>query len=115
MKADTAAAVVEVLGPIQERYREIQADPGAVDRILRAGADKAAAIAEVTMGKVREAVGLVPPPTDRQSSSQDLRTGGVERHRPLGPRACGAQGHATVKGSLPASSRRSPPIDGCSR
>jgi tryptophanyl-tRNA synthetase len=60
LKADTAAAVVELLRPIQERYADIQADPGTVDRILKAGAEKAAARAEVTMVKVRDAVGLVP-------------------------------------------------------
>ena len=43
LKADTAEAVVELLRPVQERYRELAADPGATDAILRKGAQKARA------------------------------------------------------------------------
>ena len=37
---------------------ELAKDPGAADEILRIGAAKAAAIAEVTMTRVKHAVGL---------------------------------------------------------
>jgi tryptophanyl-tRNA synthetase len=60
LKADTASAVVELLRPVQERYAELIADRGELQRILAAGADKAQAIASVTMARARAAVGLLP-------------------------------------------------------
>jgi tryptophanyl-tRNA synthetase len=60
LKADTAAAVVELLAPVQDRYRELVADPAELQRILAAGADKAQAIAAVTMARARAAAGLLP-------------------------------------------------------
>jgi tryptophanyl-tRNA synthetase len=60
LKADTAAAVVEALRPLRERYAELSRDPGAADVILAGGAAKARVMAEATLAKVREAVGLVP-------------------------------------------------------
>lgn len=60
LKADTAEAVVETLRPVRERFAELSADPGAAQRILDSGAAKARRIAEVTMQRVREAIGLVP-------------------------------------------------------
>jgi tryptophanyl-tRNA synthetase len=58
LKADAAAAVVEALRPIRERHAELSNDPGAADEVLRVGAEKARAIASVTMARVRAAVGL---------------------------------------------------------
>jgi tryptophanyl-tRNA synthetase len=60
LKADAAEAVVEALRPVQSRYAALAADPGTVEAILGAGAAKAEAVAEVTMTKVRDAVGLLP-------------------------------------------------------
>lgn len=60
LKADTAAAVIELLRPVQERYAELIADEAELRRILAAGADKAQAIASVTMARARSAVGLLP-------------------------------------------------------
>ena len=60
LKTDTAAAVVEVLRPVQERYRELIADEGELRRILAAGADKAQVTAATTMERARAAVGLLP-------------------------------------------------------
>jgi tryptophanyl-tRNA synthetase len=60
LKADTAAAVIELLAPIQARYAELIADRAELQRILAAGADKAQAIASVTMARARAAVGLLP-------------------------------------------------------
>jgi tryptophanyl-tRNA synthetase len=60
LKTDTAAAVVEVLRPVQERYRELIADEGELRRILAAGADKAQVTAATTMARARAAVGLLP-------------------------------------------------------
>jgi tryptophanyl-tRNA synthetase len=61
LKADAAAAVIELLAPIQQRYLELSADPGETARLLGVGAAKARKIASVTMARAREAVGLVTP------------------------------------------------------
>jgi tryptophanyl-tRNA synthetase len=60
LKADTAEAVVELLRPIQERYRELNADPGIAEKALARGAEKAEAVASVTLRRARHAMGLVP-------------------------------------------------------
>jgi tryptophanyl-tRNA synthetase len=60
LKRDTADAVVEVLRPIQERYRELAADPAGTAKLLEIGASKAQAIAAVTLERARAAIGLVP-------------------------------------------------------
>ena len=61
LKTDTAEAVVELLRPIQERYRELESDPGAMDAILHQGAEKAGVIAAQTLERARSAMGLLPP------------------------------------------------------
>ena len=58
LKADTAAAVVELLRPIQARHAELVADPTALNELLAKGADRARAIAEVTLARAQTAVGL---------------------------------------------------------
>ena len=60
LKSDTAQALVEFLRPVNERYREIQADPAWVEEVLRKGADRARSIASVTLKRAREAMGLLP-------------------------------------------------------
>ena len=60
LKADTAAAVIEMLRPVQERYRDLAADPGEVEKVLQ-GADKARTVAGATQARARDAMGLVPP------------------------------------------------------
>jgi tryptophanyl-tRNA synthetase len=60
LKADTAAAVVEMLRPVQERYRELAADPAETARLLAIGAGKAQAVAAGTIVRVKEAMGLLP-------------------------------------------------------
>jgi len=61
LKADTAEAVVELLRPVQARYRELAADPGATDAILRQGARKAEQVASKTLSRAQRAIGLLPP------------------------------------------------------
>ena len=61
LKADAAAAVIEYVRPVQERYRELDADPGAVTALLAKGAEKAGAVASATYDRAREAIGLLPP------------------------------------------------------
>jgi tryptophanyl-tRNA synthetase len=62
LKADAAAAVVDLLTPIQDRYRDLMADPAGVEKVLAQGAQKARSVAEVTLRRARDAMGLVPRP-----------------------------------------------------
>ena len=57
-KGALAEAVVAALDPIRTRYEELMGDPGEIDRMLAAGAEKAAAVAAETMSSVRERTGL---------------------------------------------------------
>ncbi|WP_190017110.1 tryptophan--tRNA ligase [Streptomyces lucensis] len=61
LKKDTAEAVVEVLRPVQERHRELCADPSHVDGVLRDGAERARAMARPTVDAAYRAIGLLPP------------------------------------------------------
>ena len=51
-------AVIEVLTPIQHRYREIRSDDAALIHHLRQAADRLAPIANDTLQRVQQAVGL---------------------------------------------------------
>jgi tryptophanyl-tRNA synthetase len=59
-KGAVADAVLAELEPLQRRYAELAADPGEVDRLLRIGADRAAAISGPVLARARNAVGLLP-------------------------------------------------------
>jgi tryptophanyl-tRNA synthetase len=59
LKTDTADAVTELLQPIQDRYRELAADRGTVAKILDHGAEKAQAVASVTLERAKRNIGLV--------------------------------------------------------
>src|SRR3954451_9990558 len=61
-KAAVADAVVEYLRPVQERFEELAADAGEVDRRLAAGADAAEAIADPVLARASRAAGLLPRP-----------------------------------------------------
>ena len=61
LKADTAEAVVELLRPIQARFAELEADPAEMSRLLQIGADKARAVAAVTLERARSNIGLLAP------------------------------------------------------
>jgi tryptophanyl-tRNA synthetase len=60
-KAAVGEAIVEYLAPVRERYAELRADEGGLERVLAAGAEKARAIASETLADVREAMGVGPP------------------------------------------------------
>jgi tryptophanyl-tRNA synthetase len=60
LKKDTAEAVVELLRPVQERHRALCADPGQVDEVLRAGAERAREMAAPRVDAAYRAIGLLP-------------------------------------------------------
>ena len=60
-KQAVGEAVVELLAPVRERYRELRADADAIEAALRQGADRAREIAVPTMAEVHAAMGLGPP------------------------------------------------------
>ena len=57
-KHAVADEVVEFLTPVRERYAELRSDEDELERILETGAEKARAIAAVTLGEVRGAMGI---------------------------------------------------------
>ena len=59
LKADVTEAVIALLEPIQQRYRELSADPATVAKILERGAEKAQTVAAVTLDRARRNVGLL--------------------------------------------------------
>jgi tryptophanyl-tRNA synthetase len=58
LKSAVADAVIEVLTPIQQRYREIRTDDAALMQQLRRAAERLMPIANRTLHRVQEAVGL---------------------------------------------------------
>lgn len=60
-KQAVAEAVVEMLRPVRERHAELAQDPGEVERVLRAGADRARAVSAPTLARAKELVGFLPP------------------------------------------------------
>jgi tryptophanyl-tRNA synthetase len=61
LKADVAAAVISAIEPIQSSYRSWARDPDAVAQVLRAGAKRADDVAQHTLSRAYDAVGLVRP------------------------------------------------------
>ena len=59
-KQSVGEAVAELLAPVRERYAELRADEDALERTLRAGADRARELAVPTMAEVHSAMGLGP-------------------------------------------------------
>jgi tryptophanyl-tRNA synthetase len=58
LKADAAAAIVELLRPVQARHRELVADLPGLRTLIAHGADRAREIASATLGRAQLAVGL---------------------------------------------------------
>jgi tryptophanyl-tRNA synthetase len=57
-KKAVADGVVELLGPVRERYAELRPDEAALEATLEAGAEKARAIAEPVLEDVRRVMGF---------------------------------------------------------
>ncbi len=58
LKKQVAEMVIANLEPLQKRYREIMAEPGYVESILKQGAEKVAPVAKSTVRLVKERMGL---------------------------------------------------------
>jgi tryptophanyl-tRNA synthetase len=61
LKKAVAELVIEKLEPIQRRYREIIAEPGYLDSILKAGAEAVSPIANSTVELVKQRMGIYVP------------------------------------------------------
>ena len=59
LKSDVADAVVNMLVPVQEKFLMLRKDRGALEAIMRQGAQKASERAEVTLRAVYNAIGLI--------------------------------------------------------
>jgi tryptophanyl-tRNA synthetase len=60
MENDFLNGGVGYFTPFRARRAELEADPGHVEKILAEGAEKAAAVADSVMCRVRQAVGIGP-------------------------------------------------------
>jgi len=58
-KTDVGEAVVAALAPVQERYRELRADPAELQRLLARGAEKARKTSEPTLEQMFDRMGFV--------------------------------------------------------
>ncbi|MEV5313031.1 tryptophan--tRNA ligase [Streptomyces sp. NPDC052610] len=70
LKKDTAEAVVEILRPVQQRHKELVADPGYVEGVLRDGAERARAMARPTVDAAYRAIGLLPASSDTGAEAE---------------------------------------------
>jgi tryptophanyl-tRNA synthetase len=61
LKKDLAEVVAEFVRPIQERTRAYLDDPAQLDKLLSIGAEKARAVAAVTLRSVYDRIGLLQP------------------------------------------------------
>jgi tryptophanyl-tRNA synthetase len=59
-KTEVGEALVELLGPVRERYVELRRDEEGIEGVLAAGAARARSIAQDTMAEVREVMGIGP-------------------------------------------------------
>ena len=64
-KEAVGEALVEMLAPVRERYRELRADEEGIERTLAMGAERAREIARETMAEVRPLMGIGPAAVGR--------------------------------------------------
>src|SRR5205807_174778 len=60
-KGAVAAAVIDYLAPVRERYQALRGEEAALEATLEAGAARASAMAAQTLADVRERMGVGPP------------------------------------------------------
>jgi len=58
LKQELAEVIIESLGPLQSRYRELMKEPTYIDHLLAEGASKVKPIAEKTLRTVKDKIGL---------------------------------------------------------
>jgi tryptophanyl-tRNA synthetase len=58
LKTAVAAAVIDYLEPVRERYADLRADEGSLEAILANGAEHARKIADATLADVRQRMGV---------------------------------------------------------
>jgi tryptophanyl-tRNA synthetase len=58
LKKQVAEMVIASLEPIQKRYREVSEEPGYLDGVLRAGAERVSPVAKSTVKLTKERMGL---------------------------------------------------------
>jgi len=56
-----AEVTVEALRPIQEKYQQLMSEQGYLDSVLKSGQEKASAIAQQTLSRVKNALGYLHP------------------------------------------------------
>jgi len=61
-KSDVAEAVIELVAPIQARYKELRNDPAELQRLLAVGAEKARASSAPTLALMYERLGFAARP-----------------------------------------------------
>jgi tryptophanyl-tRNA synthetase len=61
LKKQVAEMVISELAPIQQRYREIVAEPGYLDSVLKAGAEAVTPVANSTVELVKQRMGIYVP------------------------------------------------------
>jgi tryptophanyl-tRNA synthetase len=61
LKGDVGEAVVELFGPVQERYAVLRADEAELRRLLKVGAEKARETSAPTLAQMYERMGFVRP------------------------------------------------------
>ena len=58
LKKELAEVIIEGLAPVQKRYAELTEDPGYIDSLMAEGAERARPMAEKTLKRVHEKIGL---------------------------------------------------------
>ena len=96
-KSAVADAVVEYLRPVQARYAELVADPGEVDRLVAAGAEVAASVADPVLARGVGRGGAIAPRVNERSGQVPAGRSvhGVGRARLVG--------HPAAEGTSPRS------------
>ncbi|HTW40724.1 MAG TPA: tryptophan--tRNA ligase [Solirubrobacteraceae bacterium] len=74
LKAAVAAAVVDYLAPVRERYAELRADEAALEAILADGSARAHAIAAHTLADVRTCMAIGPPAGSTRAAPAGARS-----------------------------------------
>lgn len=59
LKKDLAMVICDYFQPIQKKYKQLMADPAYLDNVLQQGAKKAQQKADLTLTKVKKAIGLI--------------------------------------------------------